>query len=152
MTLSISDYQSKSPHGCSTSSPTARYCSTLSTSSRSVRTARTRSAVVSWIGMWTGEAGHVSAEDLSDQVRLHSRSVLVGSDGLGTMAQIDLIETDEGRVMPVDYKRRKPPDVVEGALGTGARRQRRLKNVRALYRCLSSRTPLATSNPLIKKR
>jgi CRISPR-associated protein Cas1 len=56
-----------------------------------------------------------AAEDLSEQVRLHSRSVLVGSERLGATAQIDLIETDEGRVIPVDYKRGKPPDVVEGA-------------------------------------
>jgi len=56
-----------------------------------------------------------AAEDLSEQVRLHSRSVLVGSERLGATAQIDLIETDEGRVVPVDYKRGKPPDVAEGA-------------------------------------
>jgi CRISP-associated protein Cas1 len=56
-----------------------------------------------------------AAEDLSEQVRLHSRSVLVGSERLGATAQIDLIETDEGRVIPVDYKRGKPPDVAEGA-------------------------------------
>jgi CRISPR-associated protein Cas1 len=56
-----------------------------------------------------------AAEELSEQVRLHSRSVLVGSERLGATAQIDLIETDEGCVIPVDYKRGKPPDVVEGA-------------------------------------
>jgi CRISPR-associated protein Cas1 len=56
-----------------------------------------------------------AAADLSEQVRLHSRSVLVGSERLGATAQIDLIETDEGRVIPVDYKRGKPPDVAEGA-------------------------------------
>src|SRR5437870_5521656 len=43
--------------------------------------------------------------DLSSQVKLHARSVLVGSDMLGAVARIDLIETDDGRVMPVDYKR-----------------------------------------------
>lgn len=56
-----------------------------------------------------------AAENLSGQVRLHSRSVLVGSDALGATARIDLIETDEGRVIPVDYKRGKLPDVREGA-------------------------------------
>jgi CRISPR-associated protein Cas1 len=62
------------------------------------------------------EEGRVPvAEDLSHQVHLHSRSVLVGSDTLGATARIDLIETDEGRVIPVDYKRGKPPDVAEGA-------------------------------------
>ena len=62
------------------------------------------------------EEGRVpAAADLSDQVKLHSRSVLVGSEALGATARIDLIETDEGRVIPVDYKRGKPPDVAEGA-------------------------------------
>jgi CRISPR-associated protein Cas1 len=62
------------------------------------------------------EEGRVpAAEDLSDQVKLHSRSVMVGSEHLGATARIDLIETDEGRVIPVDYKRGKPPDVAEGA-------------------------------------
>lgn len=52
-----------------------------------------------------------AAEDLSAQVKLHSRSVMVGSDALGAVARCDLIETDEGRLMPVDYKRGAPPDV-----------------------------------------
>jgi CRISPR-associated protein Cas1 len=56
-----------------------------------------------------------AAEDLSEQVKLHSRSVLVGSEELGASARIDLIEMEEGRVIPVDYKRGKPPDVAEGA-------------------------------------
>ncbi|HMZ21640.1 MAG TPA: CRISPR-associated endonuclease Cas1, partial [Blastocatellia bacterium] len=59
-----------------------------------------------------------AAELLSDQVKLHSRSVLVGSDRLGAVARCDLIETDEGCVVPVDYKRGAPPsrDIVpEGA-------------------------------------
>lgn len=65
------------------------------------------------------EAGKVpEPEDLSHQVKLHARSVLVGSDVLGATARIDLIETDDGRVIPVDYKRGAPPDpeyVPEGA-------------------------------------
>lgn len=61
------------------------------------------------------EGGVPAAEDLSEQVRLHSRSVMVGSERLGATAQIDLIETDEGRVIPVDYKRGKSPDVADGA-------------------------------------
>jgi CRISPR-associated protein Cas1 len=56
-----------------------------------------------------------SPENLSDQVKLHSRSVLMGSDTLGAVARIDLIESDEGKVIPVDYKRGSPPDVPEGA-------------------------------------
>jgi len=56
-----------------------------------------------------------AAADLNDQIKLHSRSVLIGSDRLGAIARIDLIETDEGRVIPVDYKRGTPPDIPEGA-------------------------------------
>lgn len=56
-----------------------------------------------------------SADALSDQVKLHSRSVMVGSDRLGAVARCDLIETDEGRVVPVDYKRGSPPEIAEGA-------------------------------------
>jgi len=47
--------------------------------------------------------------------RLHARSVLLGSDALGVTARVDVIEADEGRVIPVDYKRGAPPDVAEGA-------------------------------------
>ncbi|MCI0392722.1 MAG: CRISPR-associated endonuclease Cas1 [Acidobacteria bacterium] len=56
-----------------------------------------------------------AAADLSAQVKLHSRSVLIGSDQLGAVARIDLIETDGGKAVPVDYKRGSPPDVPEGA-------------------------------------
>jgi CRISPR-associated protein Cas1 len=62
-----------------------------------------------------GEGRVPAAEELNDQVRLHSRSVSVGSDALGATARIDLIETDEGRVVPVDYKRGRAPEVAEGA-------------------------------------
>jgi len=62
------------------------------------------------------EKGSVpAAADLGDQVKLHSRSVLIGSDRLGAVARIDLIETDGGKVIPVDYKRGSPPDIAEGA-------------------------------------
>lgn len=47
--------------------------------------------------------------------RLHARSVLLGSDTLGVTARVDVIEADDGRVLPVDYKRGAPPDVAEGA-------------------------------------
>lgn len=53
--------------------------------------------------------------DLDQQVKLHARSVMVGSDDLGAVARIDLIETDDGRVIPIDYKRGSAPDVPEGA-------------------------------------
>ncbi|HWS88324.1 MAG TPA: CRISPR-associated protein Cas4, partial [Pyrinomonadaceae bacterium] len=47
--------------------------------------------------------------------RLHARSVLLGSDTLGVTARVDVIEADDDRVIPVDYKRGAPPDVAEGA-------------------------------------
>jgi hypothetical protein len=40
------------------------------------------------------EAGPVPApENLAEQVKLHSRSILIGSDTLGAVARIDLIES-----------------------------------------------------------
>jgi len=45
--------------------------------------------------------------------KLHARSVMVGSDTLGAVVRIDLIEDDDGRVVPVDYKRGAPPDIPE---------------------------------------
>jgi CRISPR-associated protein Cas4 len=60
--------------------------------------------------------GHMPApEELDDMPKLHARSVMVGSDTLGAVARIDLIEDDDGRVVPVDYKRGAPPDIPEGA-------------------------------------
>lgn len=52
---------------------------------------------------------------LADQVKLHARSVMVGSDVLGAVARIDVIETDNGELIPVDYKRGEAPDIPEGA-------------------------------------
>jgi len=54
-------------------------------------------------------------EDLDSMPQLHARSVMVGSDTLGAVARIDLIESDEGRVIPVDYKRGSAPALPEGA-------------------------------------
>jgi CRISPR-associated protein Cas1 len=60
--------------------------------------------------------GHMPApEELADMPKLHARSVMVGSDTLVAVARIDLIESDDGRVVPVDYKRGTPPNVPEGA-------------------------------------
>ena len=56
-----------------------------------------------------------SADELSDEVTLHSRSVTVGSDRLGAIARIDLIEATNGAVVPVDYKKGSSPDIAEGA-------------------------------------
>ena len=62
------------------------------------------------------EKGSMPApEALDGTPKLHARSVMVGSDTLGAVARIDLIEDDDGRVVPVDYKRGAPPDIPEGA-------------------------------------
>ncbi|MGQ4808072.1 CRISPR-associated exonuclease Cas4/endonuclease Cas1 fusion [Candidatus Entotheonellaceae bacterium PAL068K] len=41
--------------------------------------------------------------------------MLLGSEKLGAVARIDLLESDDGRLVPVDYKRGTPPDIPEGA-------------------------------------
>src|SRR5215813_5186213 len=62
------------------------------------------------------EKGSLPAPEALDEIpKLHARSVMVGSDTLGAVARIDLIEDDDGRVVPVDYKRGAPPDIPEGA-------------------------------------
>ncbi len=62
------------------------------------------------------EAGRVpAAEAMTEETRIHARSVMVGSTRLGAVARIDLIEGEGGRVTPVDYKRGSPPDIPEGA-------------------------------------
>jgi CRISPR-associated protein Cas1 len=62
------------------------------------------------------ERGRVpEPEKVVEMPSLHARSVLLGSDALGVTARVDVIEADDGRVIPVDYKRGAPPDVLEGA-------------------------------------
>ena len=53
--------------------------------------------------------------DLSVDEKLHARSVTLSSDTLGLIAKMDLIESDDGQVIPVDYKRGKRPHVKGGA-------------------------------------
>ena len=52
---------------------------------------------------------------VGESPRLHARSVTLSSPGLGVVARLDLIESDGGRVVPVDYKRGKRPHVERGA-------------------------------------
>lgn len=44
-----------------------------------------------------------------------TRSVLLGSDRLGIVARIDVVESEGGEVAPVDFKRGSPPDRPDGA-------------------------------------
>ncbi len=54
------------------------------------------------------EDGLLPAEELTDEDKLHSRSVQLSSDTHGLIAKLDLIEVAGGAVTPVDYKRGKP--------------------------------------------
>ena len=54
--------------------------------------------------------GEVAGDD-----KLHARSVTLSSDALGLIAGMDLIESEDGSVLPVDYKRGKRPHVKGGA-------------------------------------
>jgi CRISPR-associated protein Cas1 len=56
-----------------------------------------------------------AANELEDTVRIHARSIDVGSDALGAIARIDLLESENGWVTPVDYKRGAAPDTPERA-------------------------------------
>lgn len=54
------------------------------------------------------------AEDVEDDTRIHARSITLSSERLGLIAKLDLVEGDEGTVIPVDYKRGKRPHVEGG--------------------------------------
>lgn len=57
------------------------------------------------------QAGAVpSPDDFGEGAHIHARSISVGSDLLGAVAKIDLLEGEDGCVTPVDYKRGSPPD------------------------------------------
>jgi CRISPR-associated endonuclease Cas1/CRISPR-associated protein Cas4 len=52
----------------------------------------------------------VDAESLPDDVRVVARSVSVADEAAGIVANVDLVEAEDGRVTPVDYKRGESPD------------------------------------------
>lgn len=56
-----------------------------------------------------------SPDELGDDDRIHARSLTLASERLGLIARIDLIESDDGAVVPVDYKRGKRPHAATGA-------------------------------------
>lgn len=53
--------------------------------------------------------------DIDGESRFHARSITLSSNRLGLIAKMDLIEAEEGAVVPVDYKRGKRPHVPKGA-------------------------------------
>ena len=54
-------------------------------------------------------------EQTDDFEKFHARSVELSSNRLGLIARLDLVEGDDGKVIPVDYKRGKRPHVAKGA-------------------------------------
>jgi CRISPR-associated endonuclease Cas1/CRISPR-associated protein Cas4 len=56
-----------------------------------------------------------AADDIGAEDRIHARSVTLSSDRLGLIARLDLIEVEDGAVVPVDYKRGRRPHVAGGA-------------------------------------
>jgi CRISPR-associated protein Cas1 len=55
-----------------------------------------------------------AAEDVDEDTTIHARSITLSSNRLGLIAKLDLIEAEEGRVIPVDYKRGKRPHTSKG--------------------------------------
>ncbi len=53
--------------------------------------------------------------EIDSETRIHARSITLSSNRLGLIAKMDLIEADDGAVVPVDYKRGKRPHVPKGA-------------------------------------
>ena len=53
-------------------------------------------------------------EERKSPETIHARSVLLSDDALGTIARIDLIESQGNVVTPVDYKHGTVPDLPEG--------------------------------------
>ena len=56
----------------------------------------------------TGKGELPTADAISDEEKIHSRSVTLSSDQHGLIAKMDLIEGAQGKVTPVDYKRGSP--------------------------------------------
>ena len=53
--------------------------------------------------------------EIDADTRIHARSITLSSNRLGLIAKMDLIEAEDGAVVPVDYKRGKRPHVPKGA-------------------------------------
>ena len=54
-------------------------------------------------------------EELAEDEHIHARSITLSSNRLGLIAKMDLVESEDGRVLPVDYKRGKRPHTAHGA-------------------------------------
>jgi CRISPR-associated protein Cas1 len=54
-------------------------------------------------------------DEMEEETKVHARSITLSSNKLGVIAKLDLIEAEEGEVIPVDYKKGKRPHVAGGA-------------------------------------
>ncbi|MHB8418789.1 MAG: CRISPR-associated endonuclease Cas4g/Cas1g [Myxococcales bacterium] len=61
------------------------------------------------------EGGELPRPEAAKPEKLHARSVLLSAPKVGLVAKLDLIEGEDGWLVPVDYKRGEAPDVPEGA-------------------------------------
>ncbi len=55
-----------------------------------------------------------AASEVDEDTTIHARSITLSSNRLGLIAKLDLIEAEEGKVIPVDYKRGKRPHISKG--------------------------------------
>lgn len=62
----------------------------------------------------SGKGELAPAEELSPEDAIHARSVTLSSERHGLIAKMDLIEADDGVVVPVDYKRGSPRELAPG--------------------------------------
>lgn len=54
-------------------------------------------------------------DQMGAEQAIHARSVLLESEHLGIVAKLDLVEGDDGKVIPIDYKKGKRPHAAAGA-------------------------------------
>jgi CRISPR-associated protein Cas1 len=54
-------------------------------------------------------------DEKREEYHFHTRSLRLEDDALGLVAVVDLVEVDGESVTPVDYKKGKAPDIIEGA-------------------------------------
>lgn len=59
--------------------------------------------------------GKLLEPDGLDEAKARARSVTLSSERLGVIAKIDVVEVNDGIVMPVDFKKGKRPHVAAGA-------------------------------------
>jgi CRISP-associated protein Cas1 len=56
-----------------------------------------------------------TAEDLGDQDGRRFRSVTASSERLGLIAKMDVLDVEDGKVVPTDFKHGRPPEIAERA-------------------------------------